>query len=237
MTHSARRRPMGARSSGAGGCRVHRRVPPAGYQPPPLGHRLLRSLDRHAIRRLAPGMPLRRACVRDRRTRSEREGNPDETNPVSDPEDRRLRVLCLIKGLGPGGAERLLLSLVLLPRPCRLRLPGRLPAPLEDGAGRQPHRGRRTRRMPGCRAGEGHPLGPAPAPDAPRRPVRRRPRALALRRRDRPGGRAIAPPPDPSRRRLHRAQRLARVPAAHRAHDPRHLPPGRRLAGGLGSGA
>lgn len=35
-------------------------------------------------------------------------------DPASDGPGRRVRVLCLIKGLGPGGAERLLLSLALL---------------------------------------------------------------------------------------------------------------------------
>jgi L-malate glycosyltransferase len=69
----------------------------------------VRSFDHHATRNLAPGTPLRRLGT----VAPDPVGSSAEGNPVPEPEGR-LRVLCLIKGLGPGGAERLLLSLALL---------------------------------------------------------------------------------------------------------------------------
>ena len=151
---------------------------------------------------------------------------------------RPIRVLWLVKGLGPGGAEHLMRGRGDRARPRGVPLRGRLPAAVEGRARRPTLEALGVRDALPRRARRARPaVGLAPAPATAARARRHPPRAVAVPRGHRPprGAQPAAPGPTPTR--LHRAQHVPQLLAPDARPERHHVPARRRRPRGLGRGA
>ena len=144
-----------------------------------------------------------------------------------------IRVLWLVKGLGPRRRRAPAHADGAASRPVPLRSAGRLPAPAQGGAGSRPGGRGRPGGVPGAVAAGRSPLaGHAPAL-APPGPGGRGPRPLAGGRRGRPAGGPLAPSAAATAGGHHRPQPLGRARPLHPVGRRRHLAPRRRPRRGV----
>ena len=137
---------------------------------------------------------------------------------------RPLRIVWLVKGLGPGGAERLLVAAAAAHAPGALRRAYLLPPAVEEPSGPRARGARSAVHLPRCRQRTRPALGRAAPPPAPERSGRRRARPLALRGGFRPARGAVAAAPRAARAGDDRAQSVDDVQDARRATRTRSPP-------------